>query len=257
MIESSASGDQLSDQQPVPQHLAVIMDGNNRWAKQRNLPGAEGHRAGAKALRELVKNCANLGVKALTVFAFSSENWQRPEAEVNALMELFMRSLTHELPDLHKNNIRLTFVGDTGRFSPALQAEMQKAIDLTANNTHMTFVVAVSYGGRWDIVEAAKKLTQQVVSEQLSIADISEAHFSAVMSLTDLPDLDLMIRTGGERRISNFLLWQVAYAELFFSDLYWPDFDLLELKRAFADFASRQRRFGLSGDQIVPPDEEG
>ena len=233
-----------------PRHVAIIMDGNNRWAKQRGLKGVEGHKEGARAVKATVENCARSGVEVLTVFAFSSENWRRPQDEVNALMELFLQSLADEVPELHENGIRLTFIGDLSGFSEKLQTQMQAAMDKTAGNTQMTFAVAVNYGGQWDIANAAKVLAQQAVQGALPVADITPELFADHVALHDLPPLDLMIRTGGEHRISNFLLWQVAYAELYFSDLFWPDFDMNALQLAFADYASRQRRFGRTGEQI-------
>ncbi|MDX1695371.1 MAG: polyprenyl diphosphate synthase [Ketobacteraceae bacterium] len=239
-----------SHQGNVPRHVAIIMDGNNRWAKQRGLRGVEGHKAGADTVKATVEACARAGVEVLTVFAFSSENWRRPQEEVNALMELFLEALNDEVPELHDNGIRLLFVGNLSGFSDKLQSQMQAAMNLTAGNRQMTFAVAVNYGGQWDIANAARQLARRVADGEISPDDINTETLGARMCLADYPPLDLMIRTGGERRISNFLLWQVAYAELYFSDLYWPDFNADALHAAFADYATRQRRFGRTGEQV-------
>lgn len=246
----SSAPDIDSHKAGIPRHVAIIMDGNNRWAKQHGLKGVEGHKEGARAVKATVENCARLGVEVLTVFAFSSENWRRPQEEVNALMELFLEALADEVPELHDNGIRLIFIGDLSGFSERLQSQMEASMALTAHNTQMTFAVAVNYGGQWDITNAARKLAAKVQAGELSLDQITPEAMQSEISLADLPPLDLMIRTGGERRISNFLLWQVAYAELYFSDLYWPDFNLEALKAAFDDYASRQRRFGRTGDQV-------
>ena len=246
----SSAPDLDSHQEGIPKHVAIIMDGNNRWAKSRGLKGVEGHKEGATAVKATVENCARLGVDVLTVFAFSSENWRRPQDDVNALMELFLQSLADEVPELHENGIRLMFIGDLRGFSDTLQSQMQASMDLTANNEQMTFAVAVNYGGQWDIANAAQQLAAKVASGEMALEDISPESMQQEICLNEFPPLDLMIRTGGEHRISNFLLWQVAYAELYFSDLYWPDFDLAALQAAFDDYASRQRRFGRTGDQV-------
>ena len=251
MTEHTSSAPDLdSHQGNVPRHVAIIMDGNNRWAKVSGLQGVEGHKEGARAVKATVENCVRMGVEVLTVFAFSSENWRRPADEVNALMELFLEALANEVPELHQNGVRLRFIGDLTDFSDRLQSQMQAAINLTAGNTRMNFVVAVNYGGQWDIAQAARKVASRVVAGELSVDEICAEDIQKGVCLGDLPPLDLMIRTGGEYRISNFLLWQVAYAELYFSDLYWPDFDDKALKKAFADYASRQRRFGRTGGQV-------
>ena len=226
------------------------MDGNNRWAKQRGLRGVEGHKQGAKTVRDTVENCARAGVKVLTVYAFSSENWRRPEDEVSALMNLFLQALAEEVPDLHKNGIRLRFIGDLSAFEPRLRENMQQAMDLTAANEGMTFAVAVNYGGHWDIAHACKQLAQQVEDGQLTAAQITPELLQQNVALGDLPPPDLCIRTGGEQRISNFLLWQIAYAEFYFTETYWPDFDNHELEKSFADYRGRQRRFGRTSQQV-------
>ena len=248
-VQSSAPDLESSSSQN-PRHVAIIMDGNNRWAKQRGLRGVEGHKQGAKTVRDTVENCARAGVEVLTVYAFSSENWRRPEDEVNALMNLFLEALADEVPDLHKNGIRLVFIGDLSAFSPELRKRMQEAMDQTAENTQMTFAVAVNYGGHWDIANACKQVAAKVASGELAIDDINPDAVQQYVALGDMPLPDLCIRTGGEQRISNFLLWQVAYSEFYFTDLYWPDFDNAELEKAFSDYRSRQRRFGRTGQQV-------
>ena len=240
----SAAPDIDSHQAGVPRHVAIIMDGNNRWAKQRGLKGVEGHKEGARAVKATVENCARLEVEVLTVFAFSSENWRRPPDEVNALMELFLEALADEVPELHENGVCLRFIGDLSGFSDKLQSQMEAAMGLTANNTQMSFVVAVNYGGQWDIANAAQQLATRVAAGELSPEDITPEALQQHISLADLPPLDLLIRTGGEHRISNFLLWQAAYAELYFTDRLWPDFKPADLKAALDHFAARERRFG-------------
>lgn len=240
----------------IPRHVAIIMDGNNRWAKQRGLRGVEGHKQGARAVRATVENCARAGVEVLTVFAFSSENWRRPEDEVNALMSLFLEALTQEVAELHQNGIRLMFIGDLSAFAPDLRRKMGESENLTAANTRMTFAVAVNYGGQWDIANACRQLAQQVEQGALRAEQITPETVQQYISLGDLPLPDLCIRTGGENRISNFMLWQLAYAELYFTELFWPDFDQSALDAAFADFSRRQRRFGRTGEQIVAGQNE-
>ena len=224
---------------PPLRHLALIMDGNGRWASARGLPRSAGHQMGRKALKAMVRACAERHIPHLTVFAFSSENWRRPEAEVKYLLQLFLRALQREVPDLHKNNIRLRFVGDPGRFSPAIQQGMRAAEQQTATNTAMCLNVAVNYGGQWDILQAARRALAAAPGGNLSAADL-ECH----LSLAGTPPPDLLIRTGGERRISNFMLWQMAYTELYFCDTLWPDFKERDLDLALTDFARRERRFG-------------
>jgi undecaprenyl diphosphate synthase len=234
----------------LPRHVAIIMDGNNRWAKAHKLPGLAGHKAGVDAVRETVNSCARYGVEALTLFAFSSENWRRPEDEVKGLMELFMLALKREVKKLHSNNIRLRVIGDRSRFSQRLQKNITDAEALTASNGGMTLSIAANYGGQWDIAEAAKLLASAVQDGQLKVEDISAERLASHLSLADLPVPDLCIRTGGEERISNFLLWQLAYAELYFTPVFWPDFGQSGLEDAFTDFSNRQRRFGKTGDQL-------
>lgn len=234
----------------VPRHVAIIMDGNNRWAKRRMLPGVAGHKAGVSAVRAVIKACAEAGVEVLTLFAFSSENWQRPAEEVSALMELFLMALRRETRKLNDNGIQLRIIGNRVRFHPELQAAMQQAEALTADNTRFVLQVAANYGGQWDIVQAAQQLARRVQRGELQPDGITAENLQACLMGADLPLPDLCIRTGGEHRISNFLLWQLAYAELYFSDLFWPDFKQEAMRAALADYASRQRRFGMTSEQV-------
>ena len=235
----------------VPRHVAIIMDGNNRWAKKRFLPGVAGHKAGVDAVRAVVEVCAEAGVEVLTLFAFSSENWQRPAAEVGALMELFLRALRREAKKLDQNGIRLSIIGDRSRFHPELQAAMQAAEDRTAHHSKFLLQIAANYGGQWDIVQATQQLARSVQAGELQPDDITAEHLQNCLSTAQQPLPDLCIRTGGERRISNFLLWQFAYSELYFSSLFWPDFKHQAMREALADFASRQRRFGKTCEQVA------
>lgn len=230
-------------------HVAIIMDGNNRWAKQRGMPGVSGHKVGVERIRDVMSACQELNIQVLTVFAFSSENWRRPPVEVEALMSLFLLYLKNEAKALKKKNVALRVIGNRERFSPAIQKAIADAEVLTAGGS-TTLVIAADYGGRWDIVQAAKKLTEKVVAGDLTTEHITEDLLDQHISTYDLPPLDLLIRTGGEIRISNFLLWQAAYAELYFSEKLWPDFDGEELKKAAESFHQRQRRYGMTGDQI-------
>ncbi|HQR48476.1 MAG TPA: polyprenyl diphosphate synthase [Steroidobacteraceae bacterium] len=235
----------------TPRHVAVIMDGNGRWAARRALPRHMGHRAGVKAVRAIVEGCARRGVEALTLFAFSSENWGRPADEVSRLMELFVEAMDREVDELHRNGIRLRFVGDLGKLKPHVRDGVAAAESRTAGNARMTVYVAVSYGGRWDIVRAARHLARRVAAGEMAAEAIDERGFASQLVLGEAPDPDLFIRTGGEQRISNFLLWNLAYTELYFCDCLWPDFDDGELARAFRHFAGRQRRYGLTADQVA------
>ncbi|MEX0584708.1 MAG: polyprenyl diphosphate synthase [Natronospirillum sp.] len=228
----------------VPRHVAVIMDGNNRWARGRMLGGVAGHKAGVKSLRTTVESCARAGVEVLTLYAFSSENWQRPEDEVNALMELFSWALNKEVQKLVKNNLRLRIIGDRSGFSDSIQASIERAEALTAQNTGLLIVVAANYGGRWDITQAARRLAQEVAEGRLKPEQVTAERLDKCIALHDLPAPDLCIRTAGEQRLSNFLLWQLAYAELHFTPVLWPDFTERDLYQALVDFAGRQRRFG-------------
>ncbi|KLD62418.1 polyprenyl diphosphate synthase [Dyella japonica] len=240
-----------ADPARTPRHVAIVMDGNGRWAKLRHRPRTFGHNAGRKAVRNVVESCLRQGVKVLTLFAFSSENWQRPQDEVGALMELFVRALDKEVDELHGNGVRIRFVGDLDSFEAGLRQRMLAAMARTAGNDALHLNIAVSYGGRWDIVQAARKAAEAVARGELRAEDIDEAALGQHMCLAELPPLDLFIRTGGECRVSNFLLWQLAYAELHFTDTLWPDFDEACLKSAIADYARRERRFGKTGDQVA------
>lgn len=228
----------------LPEHVAIIMDGNGRWASRRGLPRAAGHRAGAKKAREVIENASKNGVKILTLFAFSSENWNRPRTEVRLLMDLLRRTIGRELNALHANNVRMSFIGDRSRFSAALGRDMAAAEARTADNTGLRLVVAVDYGGRWDVAQAARRLAAECVAGHTTPDAIDEQALGRYMSLAEVGQPDLFVRTGGERRISNFLLWDLAYSELYFSDVLWPDFDDASLRDALAWYANRDRRFG-------------
>jgi undecaprenyl diphosphate synthase len=232
----------------VPSHIAIIMDGNNRWARQRGLSGAAGHRAGVEAIRNVLSACNEQGVKVLTLFAFSSENWGRPRAEVRTLLALFTRYLRNETRKLHADGVRLRFIGERSRFGKRLQNLMQEAETLTGGNAETTLVIAADYGGQWDIARAARRLAERVSRGEISSTDISPELLDGEISLADLPRPDLCIRTGGDHRISNFMLWQFSYSELYFTETLWPDFGGPELALAIADFSGRERRFGLRED---------
>ncbi len=226
------------------------MDGNGRWARKRSLPRHAGHRAGVKSVRSIVENSAQRGVDYLTLFAFSSENWRRPDEEVGMLMSLFLEALRREVSELHKNNVRLRFIGERERLDRKLIDKIVNAEALTADNTGLRLQVAVAYGGRWDIVEAARKVAARVAAGEVAADAIDESAFAAELQLRGAPDPDLLIRTGGEQRISNFLLWNLAYAELWFTDVLWPDFGAVEFDAALAHFSQRQRRYGHTGEQL-------
>jgi undecaprenyl diphosphate synthase len=240
----------LAAEVKIPQHIAIIMDGNGRWAQLIGKKRVAGHKAGVESVKTTVASAAKHGVKALTLFAFSSENWQRPAQEVNALMELFLLTLKREVKQLHKHNIRLRVIGEKSAFSQEIQQSIAKAEALTANNTALQLNIAANYGGRWDIVQAAQQLAQQVAVGDLRPEQITEELFNQAVSLDNLPAPDLCIRTAGEQRISNFLLWQFAYTEFYFSPLLWPDFREEALGDAIADFSGRQRRFGKTSEQV-------
>ncbi|MFG6668346.1 polyprenyl diphosphate synthase [Halomonas sp. HNIBRBA4712] len=233
-----------------PLHVAIIMDGNNRWARARGLSGVRGHRAGVEAVRAVIQRAAERGVKTLSLFAFSSENWKRPAAEVNALMELFLMALKREVKKLHERNIRLSVIGEQQGFSHAIQKHIQRAEALTADNTGMHLVIAANYGGHWDIARASRALAEQVAAGALDPKEIDETRLDQAMNTAEVPPVDLCIRTSGEQRLSNFLLWQLAYAELYFSPLYWPDFGAQAFDGALNEFCSRRRRFGMTDEQI-------
>ncbi len=234
----------------LPRHIAIIMDGNGRWAKKRFMPRVAGHKVGVEAARQVVKNCAKRNIKVLSLFAFSSENWRRPAQEVGYLMELFLTGLEREVSMLHENNIQLRFIGDRSHFSEKLCLKIAEVEKMTSNNTGMILIIAADYGGQWDICQAARQLAQAVEAGELSSAAITPEKIQAQLSFADLPDPDLFIRTSGELRISNFMLWQLAYSELYFTETLWPDFDEKELEKALTHYAQRERRFGYSSEQI-------
>ncbi|MDX1803796.1 MAG: polyprenyl diphosphate synthase [Alcanivorax sp.] len=253
MVDSprSSAPDLDSHQGSMPRHVAIIMDGNNRWARQRSLPGEEGHRAGEQAVQAVIRHAARCGIEALTLFAFSSENWRRPPEEVAHLMSLFLRALGARVEELHSNDVRIRFIGERAAFAEELQAGMLEAETLTADNQRMTLNIAVNYGGQWDIAQAARRLAEQIAAGDLLPEQIDQEVLGAQMEMADLPLPDLLIRTGGDQRISNFLLWQLAYSELYFTPLLWPDFDAAALDVALQDYAGRQRRFGRSGEEVA------
>jgi len=234
--------------QIIPHHIAIVMDGNGRWAKEKCRPRLFGHKQGVEVVRDIIKMCNSIGVECLTLFAFSSENWKRPEEEVSGLMKLFMMALEREAKSLAKNGVILEFIGERSAFSAKLQKKIAQVEALTALGKGVRLVIAANYGGRWDIVQAAQKMQSQANKD--NSATIDETSFNRFLATQHLPDPDLFIRTGGERRISNFLLWQLAYTELYFTDVLWPDFNKDELQLAIDDFSSRQRRFGRTGEQV-------
>ena len=237
----------------IPQHIAVIMDGNGRWAKKRFLPRIAGHKRGVSIVRGMIRQCADIGVQYLTLFAFSSENWRRPAAEVSFLMSLFMQALKQEVAKLHENNIRLIMIGDRSRFDEALRAEIDAAEKLTCNNTALILTIAANYGGRWDMLQAMNRM-QQAQPELAGKFD--EQHLAPYLSMHYAPEPNLFIRTGGEQRISNFLLWQLAYSELYFTDTLWPDFDEAAFKLAIESYRQRERRFGRTSEQLPTTDKQ-
>ena len=231
----------------IPKHIAIIMDGNGRWAKRRLLPRIEGHRRGVEAVRSVIRDCAEKGVKYLTLFAFSSENWRRPEEEVSLLMQLFVMALEREVVKLHENEIRFKVIGDLSRFEPRLQQLIRDGEELTANNQRLTLTVAANYGGRWDITQATNRL---LAARPDCAQGIQEKDLDPYLSMAYAPEPDLFIRTGGEQRISNFLLWQLAYTELFFTETLWPDFNVQALDAAISSYQNRERRFGRTSEQL-------
>jgi undecaprenyl diphosphate synthase len=235
----------------LPRHVAVIMDGNGRWANARGLPRATGHQAGIESVRLLIRDCGRRGIEALTLFAFSSENWRRPVAEVSSLMSLFVQALASEIAELHGNGVRLRFIGDRQALAAQLRERMAAAELDTSANSGLQLQIAVSYGGRSDIVLAARALAAACERGDLHSGSIDETRFAAALALADLPEPDLFIRTGGEQRISNFLLWNLAYTELYFTDTLWPDFDAAALEAALEHFSLRQRRFGMTAEQLT------
>ena len=239
----------MTTEPALPQHIAIIMDGNGRWAKKRFLPRTVGHVKGAAGVRRIVKACADRDIQYLTLFAFSTENWRRPPEEVSTLMDLFVQYLQKEMADMSREGVRLRVIGDRSAFSADLQARIAAAEQATAHNTTLHLTVAANYGGQWDILQASR--AWQKAHPNLSIQYLREQDLAAYLSTADLPDPDLLIRTGGESRISNFLLWQMAYTEMYFVDDYWPDFDEASLAKALTWFASRVRRFGRTDDQVA------
>lgn len=237
--------------QRVPRHVAIVMDGNGRWAIRRNLPRTAGHRAGVKSVRAVVEEGVRQGIGVLTLFAFSSENWRRPKSEVSVLMELFMSALRAEVSRLNENSVRLRIIGERSAFPEKLQRRIAEAEEATSANKSMLLQIAANYGGRWDITQAARRLVAQACEGRVAPEDVDEELFSRLLAFPDLPDPDLFIRTGGEKRISNFLLWQSAYSEFYFSDLMWPEFGAEAFRDALANFSRRQRRFGLTGQQLT------
>ncbi|TOP93002.1 isoprenyl transferase [Vibrio parahaemolyticus] len=234
----------------LPKHIAIIMDGNGRWAKSKGKPRVFGHKKGVNAVRKTIVAASKLGIKAMTLFAFSSENWRRPEEEVGLLMELFITVLSSEVKKLHKNNLQLRVIGDTSRFSERLQKKIVEAENLTASNTGMVINIAANYGGKWDITEAAKALALKARNGEVRVEDINEQLITEHLTMADLPEVDLLIRTSGECRISNFMLWQMAYAEMYFTPEFWPEFDEDSLVEAVTWFINRERRFGCTGEQV-------
>jgi undecaprenyl diphosphate synthase len=247
----SSSTQSIPKVDEIPRHVAVIMDGNGRWARKRFLPRVAGHKKGVETVRDMVKYCANMGVEYLTLFAFSSENWRRPADEVSFLMTLFMEALKREVNKLHQNNIRLILIGDRSRFDAGLQAQIEASEEMTKNNTGLTLSIAANYGGRWDVLQAANRATAAMqLNNPQKVGDLSEEDLSAYLSMAYAPEPDLFIRTGGEKRISNFLLWQLAYSELYFTDTLWPDFDEQAFMLAIQSYQKRERRFGRTSEQL-------
>ena len=240
----------VNEEAPVPQHVCIIMDGNGRWAKKRLMPRTFGHRKGVEITRKSIQFFAAAGVRDLTLFAFSSENWNRPEDEVSTLMELFMHSLKDNSAELNDNNIRIRFIGDRAAFSQALQDQIAESEALTADNQLMNLNIAANYGGQWDILNAVKSIASRVACDELTLEQIDQPLLESALSLANTPDPDLFIRTGGEQRISNFLLWQLAYAEFYFTDVLWPDFSEQEMQKALDIYSQRQRRYGKTGEQM-------
>ena len=239
----------------IPRHIAIIMDGNGRWAKKRGLPRVAGHKKGVETVREMVEACANLGVEYLTIYTFSTENWKRPKNEVSTLMRLIVKSLQTETNDLHANNIKLTTIGNTEILPEEVRDELHQAIEKTKNNKRLTLNLALSYSGRWELTEAIKSISEQYKNNKVKLEDITEELVSKHLSTKEMPDPDLLIRSGGEYRISNFLLWQIAYAEIYVTKILWPEFRYTKLIEAIKDYQKRERRFGLVSEQISEKDD--
>ena len=240
----------MSKNTSIPYHVAIVMDGNGRWAKKRFMPRTAGHREGVKAVQKTIQACADAGVKVLTLFAFSSENWKRPESEVVSLMDLFVSSLEKEVRKLNENGIQLKFIGDRTQFSDKLQAKIEESEQLTSSNHNFLLNIAANYGGRWDIVNATQNIARKVEQGELKADAINEHLFQSYISIGDIPDPDLCIRTGGEKRLSNFLLWQFAYTEFYFTETFWPEFSEKDLDKALDSYAKRQRRYGMLSEQV-------
>ena len=251
MSETPRQSDTPVQEGDIPRHVAIVMDGNGRWAKARGLPRVAGHKAGVETVRNIVQQCVQKGIEALTLFAFSSENWRRPPQEVGLLMELFLTALQMEVSKLNKNNVRLRVIGDISAFSEKLRNQMTKSQEQTRNNTGLTLVIAVNYGGRWDLAQASRRVAEQVAAGTLKPEQVDEELLGRYVCLHDLPEPDLFIRTSGEQRISNFLLWQLAYTELYFTDTRWPDFDASAFDQALLAYQKRRRRFGLTDEQLA------
>ena len=245
----------MSQTLKIPRHIAIVMDGNGRWARAKNRPRFVGHKKGVDAVRDIVKTCHKLNVECLSLFAFSSENWKRPEEEIKHLMGLFMFALEREAKALARNNVKLKIVGDLSGFSDKLQEKIMQVEDLTATSTGLNLIVAANYGGRWDITQATKKIAKQIELGETNIESITESELNKLLTTSDFPDPDLFIRTGGEKRISNFLIWQMAYAELYFTDVLWPDFNADHLTEAIQDYSQRERRFGKTSEQVIAEEE--
>ncbi|MEO7032141.1 MAG: polyprenyl diphosphate synthase [Herbaspirillum sp.] len=245
-----SSTQRIPDHVPVPRHIAIIMDGNGRWATKRLLPRVAGHVKGVDAVRGVTEACVNRGVEFLTLFAFSSENWRRPADEVSLLMRLFMTALGREVSKMHANGIRLKVVGDLGRFDQKLQQMVSDAERRTAGNTRLTLTICANYGGRWDVMQAVRKMMRDTCGD----INFSEEQLASRLAMAYAPEPDLFVRTGGEQRISNFLLWQMAYTELYFTDTYWPDFDAAALDLAIRSYQTRERRYGRTSEQVLQPD---
>ncbi len=242
--------EELKKNGSIPEHIAVIMDGNGRWAKQRSLPRVAGHREGVSSVRDIVEACGQLGVKCLTLYAFSTENWKRPEQEVSTLMRLLVKALRDETDKLYENNVRLTTIGNIESLPSVVQREIYDAFERTKRNTGLNLNLALSYSGRWEITEAVKKIAADALSGRISVDDVSESLISSYLSTSSMPDPDLLIRTSGEFRLSNFLLYQLAYTEIYISKVFWPDFRRKHLYGAISDFQKRERRFGLVSEQV-------
>ena len=241
---------ELSDSPNIPKHVAIIMDGNGRWAQKKGSARIVGHKAGVETVRSVIQTCVEKGIEVVTLFAFSSENWRRPEKEVSLLMSLFLMALQREVKKLHKNDVQLRIVGDVSAFDKKIQDQIIKAEALTKDNKTLVLNIAANYGGQWDITQSVKTIAKKVEAGEIKAEEITSELISENLSMSDLPEPDLFIRTGGEERISNFLIWQLAYSELYFTDTLWPDFDRKEFELALESFSSRQRRFGHTGDQI-------